>query len=132
MVRYLVEQFLGLAVIQIHRGTAEFEQALSLAMPLLHGRALDEESWSAAKRSAVDLSQSTWVRVQPGQELNRQDRVRVRPDAYDDQRAMLHNGRIGSILMVRYGRAVVHYEGDPPGRGHDHDIRLLDKLVVGQ
>lgn len=127
-VRYLIDQFLGLGVLRTHRGTAELQTAIDIVHPLISGRAVPDGMRSPAVLGALGSANSSWIIVQPGQELNRQDHVRVRDNAYSGDMCV-HNGREGSVMAVRYGAAVVHYDGEPPGTGHHHDIRLLEKRV---
>ena len=129
--RYIIDQFLGMGVVATHRGLLEFAQAVDIVVELLSSRALkEEEHWSDSKKAELRESNAVWMRVQPGQTLNLQDRVRVMNDAYSDGSAYVHNGAVGTVIGVRYGKAVVHYDGAPPGTGHHHDIRLLEKKVI--
>jgi hypothetical protein len=132
VVRYLADQFLGLGVIGTHADTAEFATALNIIDELLRGRALKSELWSEQKRADDANASAVWIAVQPGAALNRQDRVRVQNNAYEDENGRAHNGRSGTVMAVRYGMAVVHYDGDPPGTGQHHNIRLLEKRVLPQ
>lgn len=132
VVRYLIDQFLGLGVIMTHADSTEFDTALDIIDELLRGRALTSELWSQQKRAEDENASAIWIAVQPGAVLNRQDHVRVQSNAYDDETGRAHNGRMGTVMAVRYGMAVVHYDGEPPGSGHHHSIRLLEKRVLPQ
>jgi hypothetical protein len=131
-IRYLMDQFLGLRVLRTHNGSADLIKAIDVVDELIRGRSLGPDHWSPQKREIDSDAAAIWIKVQPGQELNRQDLVRVQHDAYSDDKGVLHNGRVGSVMGVRYGMAVVHYDGDPPGTGHHHSIRLLEKRTAAQ
>lgn len=128
-VRVAVDACLDVIGAGMGRDSLHVPVALDIVSRLLKGHALTEEAWSPTRRLAVAEERSVWVRVQPGQALDRQERVRVRPDAYTGDRSLTDNGRTGTITSVRYGHAMVHYDGEPPGTWHDHDIRLLDRAV---
>ena len=130
--RYLMDQFLGLGILRTHNGTKELATALDIVDELVRGRSLGPDHWNPQKRESDSDAAAIWIKVQPGQELNRQDRVRVQNDAYDGDLGLAHNGRTGSVMGVRYGMAVVHYDGDPPGSGQHHSLRLLEKRVQPQ
>lgn len=125
-VRYIVDQFLGLAVVGLQTDASQFGKALDLVDELLRDRALTAEHWTAAKR-ARDAAEASlaWRPVQPGQPLNRRDRVRVAPSAYTGDMAS-HNGLTGTIMDVRHGLGIVHYDGTDPGTGFHHQIRFLE------
>lgn len=131
-VRYLMDQFLGLHILRTHKDTSELATAIDVVDELIRGRSLGPDHWSSQRIAADADADAVWIKVEPGQALNRQDRVRVPNDAYDGDKGRVHNGRTGSIMGVRYGMAVVHYDGDPPGTGEHHDIRLLEKRVTLQ
>jgi hypothetical protein len=125
-VRYIVDQFMGMGVILTHGGTDDFSTAVLIVTRLLEGRSI-ADTGPTAPGTGEDPAH-VWVRVQPGQTLNRQDRVRVAPDAYTGDQ-VIHNGREGVVMGVRYGHAVVHYDDDPPGTGQHHSIRMLEQRV---
>jgi len=130
IIRYLVDEILSMPIIQAHIGTGNFNKALELADELLRGRSLGEDHWTDLKRATDTNARAVWVQVQPGHVLNRQDRVRIKSDAYDGALGLAHNGRTGSVMGVRYGMAIVHYDDEPAGTGHHHSIRLLEKRIA--
>lgn len=130
MVRYIADQFLGMGVMRTHRGSMDFEQAFDLVKLLINGVALTSNNASPMLLEESIPEEERWIQVLPGQPLNRTDRVRIRADAYAEESGNLqHNGRQGSVLGVRYGRVVVHYDDDPAGVGSYHDLRLLEKRI---
>lgn len=56
----------------------------------------------AVDKEAVD---EVWVPVQPGQ-IKVGDIVRVLSDAFSDKTGVMHNGRRGKIVAVRYGDVI--------------------------
>ena len=50
----------------------------------------------------VDEVDAVWVPVQPGQ-INIGDEVRVMINAFEDKTGVMHNGRRGTVIAVRYG-----------------------------
>jgi hypothetical protein len=53
----------------------------------------------------TDPSNELWIPAQPGQ-LTVGDEVRVLPDAYADKAGLMHNGRRGKIVAIRYGDVI--------------------------
>jgi hypothetical protein len=53
----------------------------------------------------ADPSDELWIPAQPGQ-LTVGDEVRVLPDAYADKAGLMHNGRRGKIVAIRYGDVI--------------------------
>lgn len=50
----------------------------------------------------VEEVDAVWVPVQPGQ-INIGDQVRVMINAFEDKTGVMHNGRRGTVIAVRYG-----------------------------
>lgn len=50
----------------------------------------------------VEEVDAVWVPVQPGQ-INIGDEVRVMINAFEDKTGVMHNGRRGTVIAVRYG-----------------------------
>jgi hypothetical protein len=47
-----------------------------------------------------------WVPVTPGQ-IKVADEVRVRLDAFNGELGVIHNGRVGRVVAVRYGDVII-------------------------
>jgi hypothetical protein len=76
---------------------------------------------------AVD-SREVWADAQPG-EIAKGNRVRVKPDAYDDRIGVMHNGRQGRVVTLRNGKIGVVYDGENPDTAPQHEVWALQKLV---
>jgi hypothetical protein len=50
-------------------------------------------------------TEEVWVQAQPGQ-INVGDEVRVLLDAFSDKTGVLHNGRRGKVIAIRYGDVI--------------------------
>ena len=83
-------------------GTAS---AMPIVARLMVGLPLGEAQWSERKRATATF---VWREVLPNS-LSPGDIVRVKPDAYTDQRAAV-NGKVGTVTALR-GGVVVRYEG---------------------
>jgi hypothetical protein len=81
-------------------------RALGFFEELARGRALEPPAQADVRYE--------WRPAQPGQ-LAMRDQVRVTADAYDGQSGLLHNGREGRIVAIRYGDIHVLYDGSEPG-----------------
>jgi hypothetical protein len=77
-----------------------------------------------------DEPDSTWVPVQPGQIIVG-DEVRVLSDAFDDKTGVMHNGRRGKVIAVRYGDIIVNsVDGKSPElKGVHYSPYKLEKRV---
>jgi len=53
----------------------------------------------------VEEPDAVWVPAQPGQ-IKVGDEVRVLSDAFDDKAGVMHNGRRGKVIAVRYGDVI--------------------------
>lgn len=53
----------------------------------------------------VDEVDAVWVPAQPGQ-INIGDEVRVMTNAFEDKTGVMHNGRRGKVIAVRYGDVI--------------------------
>lgn len=73
----------------------------------------------------------TWVPCQPGF-IKVTDVVRVRADAFDGELGMLHNGRRGVVVGVRYGDVIIKSNDDklPVLDGAHYPPQKLEKLVL--
>jgi hypothetical protein len=101
------------------------DKALPIITELINGRALTEEHWSPAKRAA-EADKYHWIPVSPRQ-LNRDDVVRVKADAYNGEMGIAHNGRVGRVADIRNG-VIVAYDG-VAGMGSRHDIEHLEQRI---
>lgn len=72
----------------------------------------------------------TWVPAMAGQ-IKVTDIVRVKLDAFDGPAGVLHNGRIGKIVGIRYGDIVVKsVDGKTPViEGAHYKPHMLEKLI---
>jgi hypothetical protein len=73
---------------------------------------------------------AVWQAARTGQ-IHTRDRVRVKLDGYADQVGMMHNGRQGVVIAVRYGDVVVRYDDgrQPPFDGVHHPYNKLEKRI---
>lgn len=73
----------------------------------------------------------SWVDVRPGF-IKVTDVVRVKADAFDGELGMLHNGRRGVVVGVRYGDVIIKTTDDkePVLEGAHYPPQKLEKLVV--
>lgn len=53
----------------------------------------------------IEEVDAVWVPAQPGQ-INIGDEVRVMINAFDDKAGVMHNGRRGKVIAVRYGDVI--------------------------
>lgn len=88
----------------------------------------------AKGHAIIDDQQSSlegkWIPVQPGQ-IKVAEIVRVKADAYDGDLGMMHNGRVGRVVAVRYGDVIIKTidEKDPLLDGAHYSPYMLEKLV---
>jgi hypothetical protein len=71
-----------------------------------------------------------WIPVQPGQ-IVVGETVRVKTDAYDGDLGMMHNGRIGRIVGIRYGDVIIKTtdEKEPVLDGAHYSPHMLEKFI---
>lgn len=71
-----------------------------------------------------------WAPVQPGF-IKVADIVRVRADAFDGELGMLHNGRRGVVVGVRYGDVIIKTNDgkEPVLDGAHYPPQKLEKLI---
>jgi hypothetical protein len=74
-----------------------------------------------------------WIDLQPGQ-ITVGDTVRVKADAFTDNRGTLHNGRRGKVVAVRYGDVIFNdTDGKKPDlRGVHYSPYKLEKRYKKQ
>lgn len=78
----------------------------------------------------ADEPDAVWVPAQPGQ-IVMGDEVRVLSDAFDDKTGVLHNGRRGKVIAVRYGDIIVNStDGKSPElKGVHYSPYKLEKRI---
>lgn len=78
----------------------------------------------------VDEPDAVWVAAQPGQIIVG-DRVRVMAGAFDDKTGVMHNGRQGKVIAVRYGDIIVNStDGKTPElKGVHYSPYKLEKRI---
>lgn len=82
-------------------------------------------AWVEGKKNEV------WVPVRPG-DIKISETVRVRSDAFNGELGMLHNGRQGVVVGVRYGDVIVKSTDGklPVLDGAHYSPHMLEKLIV--
>lgn len=72
-----------------------------------------------------------WVPVRPG-DIKTAAEVRVRADAYQGDLGVIHNGRRGRVVAVRYGDVIIKTtDGKSPELdGAHYPPQMLEKLVL--
>lgn len=72
----------------------------------------------------------TWIDLQPGQ-ITIGDVVRVKADAFSDNLGIIHNGRRGKVVAVRYGDVIFKADDGktPPLEGIHYSPYKLEKRV---
>lgn len=73
-----------------------------------------------------DEVEGVWVQAKPGGLVVR-DRVRVRADAYAGEVGLVHNGKTGVIVSIRYGDILVKY--DDSDHTSRHSPYALEKKI---
>jgi len=73
----------------------------------------------------------SWIPVQPGF-IKVTDVVRVKADAFDGELGMVHNGRRGVVVGVRYGDVIIKSTDNlqPVLDGAHYPPQKLEKLVL--
>jgi hypothetical protein len=73
----------------------------------------------------------SWIPVQPGF-IKVTDVVRVKADAFDGELGMVHNGRRGVVVGVRYGDVIIKSTDNlqPILDGAHYPPQKLEKLVL--
>ena len=73
-----------------------------------------------------------WVPARPG-DIRVSEVVRVRSDAFTGEMGVMHNGRKGVVVGVRYGDVIVKStDGKAPVLdGAHYSPHVLEKLIVG-
>lgn len=74
-------------------------------------------------------SDEKWVDAVLG-DVQKRDRVRVKPDAYLGTNGAKHNGKTGYITGIRTGKVTVIYDGGNAESAVLHEMNALQKLDV--
>ena len=85
-----------------------------------------------AKRHVLTEDKNTkWALAGPGL-INVGDEVRVKLDAFTGSTGVLHNGRIGKVVAIRYGDVIVNStdEVTPSLSGTHFSPHVLEKRVL--
>lgn len=95
-------------------------QAFELASKIALGHAIVE-----------DNKDEVWVPVRPG-DIRTAEQVRVRSDAFSGDIGVIHNGRRGVVIGVRYGDVIVKTTDgkDPYLEGAHYSPHQLEKLIA--
>ena len=72
-----------------------------------------------------DETEGVWIQARPGALVIR-DTVRVKADGYAGEVGLVHNGKTGVIVAIRYGDIHVRYEDGTIAR---HSPHALEKRV---
>jgi hypothetical protein len=72
-----------------------------------------------------------WIPVRPG-DIKVTEQVRVKADAFDGELGMMHNGRRGIVVGVRYGDVIIKTTDglEPALEGAHYPPQKLEKLVL--
>lgn len=78
-----------------------------------------------------DNPNEIWVDARPG-DLKVTDIVRVKADAFSGSSGLIHNGRRGRVVGVRYGDIIVKSNDNkqPALDGTHYSPHMLEKLIV--
>lgn len=78
-----------------------------------------------------EIKNELWLPVRPG-DIKTADEVRVRSDAYQGDLGVIHNGRRGRVVAVRYGDVIIKTtDGKSPELdGAHYPPQMLEKLVL--
>jgi hypothetical protein len=106
---------------------AEPERTAS-AMPvlaqLLQGKPLGEEFWTEEKWASASF---VWRPILPNS-LTPGELVRVKVDAYDDERAVL-NGKVGRVSALRGGMIINYDDEQGSTMGDRHPLDKLERQI---
>jgi hypothetical protein len=109
-----IKQQLQEAKVKVGSGNAVMKllqtwESMENLSPGLAKEAAEVFSKLALNRSIIatkDDPNELWVPAQPGQ-IKVGDEVRVLLDAFSDSTGVLHNGRRGKVIAVRYGDVII-------------------------
>lgn len=75
-------------------------------------------------------AEGVWIPVQPGQ-IKTAEIVRVKADAYEGDVGMIHNGRVGRVVAVRYGDVIIKSTDgkEPLLDGAHYSPHMLEKFI---
>lgn len=112
----LIEQFDGMQLTDLQR-----EKVVEMFSILALGHAFVAED-----------KNETWVPVRPG-DIRVSETVRVKSNAFTGDLGMMHNGRRGVVVGVRYGDVIIKTNDnrEPALDGSHYPPDKLEKLVQG-
>ena len=78
----------------------------------------------------VEEPDAVWIPLQPGN-ISVGDEVRVLSDAFSDKTGVMHNGRRGKVIAIRYGDVIINStDGKSPElKGVHYSPYKLEKKV---
>jgi len=133
-----VNQQMAEAKVKIGSGKAVMEllkvwETMEKLSPGLAKEAVAVFSKLALSKALLEVEEepdAVWVPAQPGQ-INIGDEIRVLIDAFDDKTGVMHNGRRGKVIAVRYGDIIVNStDGKSPElKGVHYSPYKLEKRV---
>jgi translation initiation factor IF-2 len=133
-----VKQQLQEAKVKVGSGNAvmkllETWETMEKLSPNLAKEAAEVFSKLAVNKPINDLKDDPaiiWAPVQPGQ-IKVGDDVRVLADAFSDSTGVLHNGRRGRVIAVRYGDVIINSTDNksPELKGVHYSPYKLEKKV---
>lgn len=131
-----IKQQLQEAKVKVGSGNAVMKllqtwESMENLSPGLAKEAAEVFSKLALNRSIVAIKEDPnelWILAQPGQ-IKVGDEVRVLADAFSDSTGVLHNGRRGRVIAVRYGDVIVDSTDgrDPELKGVHYSPYKLEK-----
>jgi hypothetical protein len=133
-----VKQQLQEAKVKVGSGNAVMKllqtwETMETLSPGLAKEAAEVFSKLAINRSIIEPKEDpneAWVPAQPGQ-IKVGDDVRVLADAFSDSTGVLHNGRRGKVIAVRYGDVIINSTDNqtPELKGVHYSPYKLEKKV---
>ena len=133
-----VNQQMAEAKVKIGSGKAVMEllkvwETMEKLSPGLAKEAVAVFSKLALSKTLVEVEDepdAVWTPAQPGQ-INIGDEIRVLIDAFDDKTGVMHNGRRGKVIAVRYGDIIVNStDGKSPElKGVHYSPYKLEKRI---
>lgn len=133
-----VRQQLQEAKVKVGSGKAvlkllETWETMEKLSPNLAAEAIAVFSKLALNKAAVEAApevDAVWIPLQPGQ-ITVGDEVRVIIDAFSDSTGVMHNGRRGKVIAVRYGDVIINStDGKSPElKGVHYSPYKLEKRI---
>lgn len=133
-----VKQQLQEAKVKIGSGNAVMKllqtwETMETLSPGLAKEAAEVFSKLAVNKSIIKTKEEpneVWVPAQAGQ-IKVGDEIRVLPDAFSDSTGVVHNGRRGKVIAVRYGDIIINSnDGKTPElKGVHYSPYKLEKKI---